>query len=226
MDSTPDNSPRLGIIHFLGWTACIAVAAAAHSSLMLMVHDPQAGSAVSVVLQGMEVVGNGTALGALVIWLRRRYRGLPFPMFPGEYLWLACGIERLLWLITMGVCVAIGSVGAGVVAFIAFRMMDLAVAIVFLIAAVKVRVKRWRVLLLVIAARPLLIPLAGLLFPFSWFVYFPPWFIEAPVLAIVVARDLFQRQRYPWSHWAGVAVRSWLIALGFAWRVYQWFVLP
>ncbi len=229
------ESPRLGIIHFLGWMACVAVAFSVRNSIMLVMQEARAESVASVALGAMYSIGMGTAWGALVLWLSRRYRGLPFPVFPGEYLWLVYGIANLIGLIVMGVYVVIAS-ESGTTIVVLLGMMDVAVAIVFLAAAVKVRVKRWRVLLLVLMATSLLNCLAylshllvfvgGLFFaPLVSWLPLVPLFVEPLVLAIVVARDLFQRQRCPWSHWTGVAVLFWMSAASFAQYVCAWFDL-
>ena len=62
--------PRLGIVHLLVATACVAI------------------------YLGLEQ----TARGGLLLWVARRLRGMPFPRHPGEYMLVVEGILCLLFL--------------------------------------------------------------------------------------------------------------------------------
>ena len=207
--STPEREqPRVGIRHLLVWTACVAV----YFCLTRPAHDafqgPDAPFPLFWLLHG---VGAGTALGGLLLWAARRRQGLPFPSQPGEWI-----------LILHGLVTVVRITGAVLLAFVAplatatncyaitLSLADWIAIALYLIAATRVKTRRWRIGLIALAV----INLVGWN-PFDAL-------LSIAVLAAVVLPDVRQGVRWRWTHWLGVAIESWTcttILILAVWRV-------
>ena len=208
------EQPRLGIIHLLGWTACVAV----HFSVIQAIRRPGYAPALSslVLLVGVGI-GRATALSGLVLLAARRYRRLPFPRQPGETLLVLLGIGAALHHVETLLYIGRAQIALSVVRTLGILLL----AVLFLLAAARTSIPRWRayfVTVLVAGAIRALLPLLlfRLLSPVNnslrtWFPLLSrlPWFLPGAVLLFVALKDARQRPRYEWTHWLGIGVALW-----------------
>lgn len=221
-----EDEPRLGIIHLLVWTACVAM----YLGLLRGLEQPGTGEFPEGywVFNCLAGIGSGTALGGLVLWIARRYRGLRFPNHPGEYLWIALGILGVFGMVHRA---ALQLLDQTLFAFEMLQLLYFAVsAIVFLVAAIRVKTGRWRFIFFVVvtvdAVMCLIVLVTVVLWQsddmFLWTVLSPARFLVVNVmLLVVVLMDLFQHRRYPWSHWVGPAIQLWYFVIYIGFRVWQ-----
>jgi len=91
--------PRLGILHLMVLTACVAIWMGIDLGLR-----PRAGldiptpswEAYWLSVQTVRGILQGAALTGLILFLARRLRGIPFPKWPGEYLLVILGMSVAL----------------------------------------------------------------------------------------------------------------------------------
>ena len=234
--SPEPEQPRLGIIHFMVWTACAAV-------YFSIVRTAQLGFAEKVPVDGLmfawlgQGVGAGAALGGLVLFAARRYRGPRFPTQPGETLLVLLGvgvvIEFVRYLASFLMVAALtadpnsapmpfrfdGSSQSLLLTVVAIVQGALSVFlfVLYIIAVVRTKILRWRLYFLTVIITPVLYflaaPAAGLLGrPSVWLVLLfsgVTHLILTAVLLAVVSADAYQKLRYRWTHWLGVAVALW-----------------
>ena len=93
----PDRwaEPRLGILHLLGATTCVAVYLGLAQTAQLITADLADRADGNVVYEGSAVLhglGSGIALGGLLLWMARRRRGVlrqreidAVPVSPAEF---------------------------------------------------------------------------------------------------------------------------------------------
>jgi len=203
--------PRLGIIHFLVWTACVAVYLGTTRDLWLRESMPLA----LQVHWAARSFAAGAALGGVLLWISRRLRGIAFPACPGEYLLLAMGLTTALYLGFLVLPLIRMLVGVQDPAWneAFWRIVPLVANGVYIVllawAAVRVKTPRWRLLFIGWALSA---------FPYL-FLPFIPYFLTRMCqfatlavdgcLVVVVLIDVARGIRYPWTHWLGVAVRLW-----------------
>ncbi len=218
--------PRLGILHLIGATTCVAIHLGLTRTAELLVAHLATGEK-SPVFQAsglMHSIGCGLAMGGLLLWLARRLRAAPFPRHPGEYLLLVQGIMAVLGL---GVhfsfsLIELLSEGDGLYAFWGgiFFAYYLTGAMIYLMAARRVGVRRWRRFFFLCAGTGVL---AGLLACIVWYRFGAAhqalYVLVSVVLVVIVIRDHREGFRYPWTHWLGVGVRMWFTLLSVAWFV-------
>ncbi len=223
---TPERPepPRLGILHLMVLTACVALwmgilralALTTEGDVLTLGSDPYWATAGS--LYG---IGGGAALAGLILFFARRLRGFRFPVHPGEYLLLISAVSATLQfgIITMLVMTSFLDDSSELPNWFVPILMLVAFAVnavVFLWALVRVKIRRWRIYLLSIPV----CHVAGYGLMWMWFSIARPGPMAdviqnlAPlaagvVLLIVVMQDHFEGKRYPWSHWMGVALRLW-----------------
>jgi hypothetical protein len=96
--STGPDEPRLGILHLLAWTACVAVYLGVQRIAGQRLDDPTGpfGGTYNAVIATLGSIACGAALGGLILWGTRRWRGLAFPKHPGEYLLVVTGLHLAL----------------------------------------------------------------------------------------------------------------------------------
>lgn len=217
------DGARLGIAHLLAWTACTAVYLGLTRSLHLGPAVPGSGAATPLwALQGM---GAGAALGGLLLLVARKLRGVPFPVHPGEMLLVVTGVSVVLAMVTSAVLLtAIVHVEAEVPAglwFVGFSLAEIGCAALYLGAAIRVRVLRWRLYFLVAAGaiglRAVSLRGGSVL---EVLLFLLPALALPVLLSVMVAADFIHRCRYPWTHWAGIAAALWLgvlHAINLAW---------
>ncbi|HYW78481.1 MAG TPA: hypothetical protein VE890_02855 [Thermoguttaceae bacterium] len=213
------EEPRLGIMHLLVWTACVAVY---FSFLRTMTESGQeqflgSSNAVSV-FYGL---GMGTALAGLVLLVSRRLRGFPLAKHPGEYLLLLFGVSLIASVVIQMIIVRIGPISVGRWSWAEYALMGtsygmLAIdGLILLIATVRVKILHWRVFFVImmmtlalqflgplILARFLSVRSMGVAFQLI-----PQ--IDTVLLTVVVLIDLWRSERYPWQHWFGIGLRFW-----------------
>lgn len=223
------ESPRLGIVHLLVGTACVAVCLGMARTVADFA-TPASFRTESLILGGLWSIPHGAALGGLLLWASRRRRGVPFPQFPGETLLVATGILVAFYLLCQAVrasaqmtnIVEFETDWIGTLFFILTFGVE---ALVFLFFAIRSKQWLWRLYYL-LSALPLFCSVPIVLFHWYSLGSFTQWFqLVAPVLLLVIAvRDLRRRKDYPWTHWLGIAVGVWLFLILFAWMVWQWVV--
>lgn len=167
-------------------------------------------------------------MAGLLLFVVRRFRGVSFPNHPGEYLLVMMGVRVVIEMGTMPLFLLLGSLGhaqhLGAV-YTVVAWFGLAVnAVVMIWTLIGVKILRWRVFFLLIpvsAWLPKVIFWSGasaLGMRYSQLVFPAARTVPLLALAVVLFKDHFDGQRYPWTHWFGVGVRLWLSAvmLGFA----------
>ncbi len=211
--------PRLGILHLMVLTACVAVWMGVTRIELLAAEElPAPGSdpllAAAVTLHG---IGGGAALSGLILFVARRLRRIPFPIHPGEYLLVMSAISVTLGSAVYPVFLLIlrmatsgptwwSMVGVWIVTFVVN-------APVFIWTFVRVKIWRWRVFLLSIpicqvAGVGLMSLTSSVARPSATAFMISSLPVAASiVLLAVVVQDHLQGKRYPWSHWLGVALR-------------------
>ncbi len=217
--------PRLGILHLLVWTACVAV----YFSLTHAVYSRQMVQAAQLDLDSMgfgvglwvmEGIVSGTALGGLLLLASRRYQRLRFPRQPGETLWALLGIAAVMELLSSWLWyLAAGEPGSNVHAGLwvsldgGFRFLTIVVlSVLYLFAAARTKTGRWRLYLITVAAANVVVfflPCMGvILFSVRWALVFSlgPQLIPLVVLLGVALKDFLTGDRYGWTHWSGVGI--------------------
>jgi len=217
------HAPRLGIMHLIVWVTCVAVyfsfvRTIAQSGQDLFGSD----SRVFPVLYGL---GSGTALAGLTLLVSRRLRGFPLAKYPGEYLLLSSGVTMLfatavhvMFVFTQGPLAEWLRLAVSM----AFYIAD---GLVLLMATVRVKVRRWRVLFvtaIIMFTIQVLLPWTRL-FGVDWVAIASSQLVSQSItglLVVVVLADLSKREQYPWQHWLGVGLWLWFGAVYFASYVY------
>jgi hypothetical protein len=209
-EGTERESPRLGIIHFLGWITCVAVfLGVSHSVMGVFEYSAQEMSGFGLTVWGMTGIVFGTSLGGLLLFAARRHRGVTFPVYPGETLLFVKGTNAgLLALAALLLCLSSRTAveWLGIVTF----MVLLAQFSVALWATIYTDVLRWRFHFLGRTIFALAALGCGALEPASDSVVVPLFIVVAlaPQICLIfaVVKDVLLRKRYPWTHWTGVAV--------------------
>ncbi|HUT88971.1 MAG TPA: hypothetical protein VMY37_05725 [Thermoguttaceae bacterium] len=217
------EQPRLGISHLLVWTACVA----AYFSVARAFSSPDwvPRLELSLVLAVGLTMGRATALGGLLLWVARRYRHLPFPGQPGETLLVLLGIYAAQVLLQYPI--HYGAELGTIPRWAPGLFSDLAVlliAVLYLIAAVRTKILRWRVyfitvlvagaiMVLLLLSLPLAESLLGPTFTAGRrllpFVPDLPRVLPGAVLLFVAVKDARQGRRYRWTHWLGIGIGLW-----------------
>lgn len=210
----------LGIAHLLAWTACTAVYLAIRRSLIILPPGVPFG-AQGIAVWSLQGIGAGAALGGLLLTVARRRRGVRFPVYPGEVLLLLSGVGVAVDVLLSALSVLThrpqeGGLGLPLVLWVLILLArNLALAFAYLVAARKVRVRRWRLLFLALAASWTLaefesccLTIPGRAILSSWISYVP-FLLPKVILAVIAVGDLRRRRRYPWTHWAGVGTGLW-----------------
>lgn len=224
--------PRLSILHLLVWTACVAFYLG--MARFIYVDLGALGEQWSG-LWGLSGIGQGTALAGLLLWAARRWRRIPFPVHPGEYLVVAFGVATLLHLVQLGcfpwMQLANAEGDARPVFYVTSALSVityLVMGVIYVIAIVRIKVRRWRVyfaLAIVVAVNTWLATIAGsrLFGPVGVFMIQALRVTDVIVLLIVAGMDLRRRVRYPWTHWLGVVLRFWYAGVTIAMIAYMVF---
>lgn len=227
---TDHEQSRLGIIHLLVWMACVAFYLGVFKGLLAAIPYLAGRPTITMIPLYLQGMGSGTALAGLLLYFARSCRRVPFPTYPGEYLLVALGCAAVL---NLAFYWALGRAyrheadtgdfplfwwKACYCALLAAKM------VVFVAAGVKVKVERWRLLLL-FAPFPIF---AGRLNSYVGTGLDPQAFplLLDGVLVVVLVMDLVQRRRYPWTHWLGAGVQLWFGVCIVVQVVLQWLAIP
>ena len=143
------EQPRLGIIHLMVWTACVAVYFSINRLFYpdeLLQTDP-----LFLVFWVGEGIVLGAALGGLLLFVARRCRGLPFPTQPGEMLLVLSGVNAAMYLLLALLFLLIRE-GDGpitnstqLIFHQAFALLTVVVlGVLHLIVIVRTKIPRWR----------------------------------------------------------------------------------
>lgn len=224
--------PRLSIVHFLVWTACVAL----YLGLTRMISDMVLASAADPnlapgttrdVLAGtFHGIGSGAALAGLLLFASRPSRGFRFPQHPGEYLWVLLGFGVAIRLLSLALATIEFRLMGGHPQFntwivLPFFWLSIGAHVVIWVWALwRVKKRRWRNYFATLIVANMLH-----FAPFYSPMYLGPGAtiglaaslilrltVDA-VLVVVVLQDLFDGSRYPWTHWVGVATRLWFTAV-------------
>lgn len=221
---TPDpyqgGEPRLGIIHLLIWTACVALVLGIDQSFSSGFPTLHCENRMATAL--VQSMGGGTALAGLLIWARRRYRGQAFPRYAGEYFLVVFGILTALYLaneVSGCVLMQLGEHRRGSSHMRLIRggwncTLALAPIVAYLASTIRLKAMRWRVVFLLCLGIEILTDLQGpVLLPHEVASFFALSFASDAAVGVALWLDWRQGLRYPWPHWLGVAAFYWRVVL-------------
>jgi hypothetical protein len=227
--------PRLGIIHLLAATTCVAVYFGLFQTAQLITADLADQSDTRLVSEASSVLyglGSGLALSGLLLWLARRWRGVPFPRHPGEYMLV---VQAVACFVNLGVHFLLAHLWAlseqetSTFYFYPWwrviRLVQcLTYAALWMVADLRVGHRRWQTFFFLCAASQLLLGLLALgeIERFGA-VFRVPYMLLTIVLVVIVVRDHRQGLRFPWSHWLSVGIRFWFTLLSLWWLVLETF---
>lgn len=223
----PEESdpPPIGIVHLVVWTAGVAVYLSLERARgqMFGPSAPFGGTFLEIGSGILESLAYGAALAGLLLWTARRWRGLPFPRHPGEYLLVVIGLNQALRFSYVFLAYPVTNERLKLLTALMYGHFALqCLVLVWPLLAVKSR--RWRVFFGTLLASHVLLPLDialsvhllrtpaishGLLF--STVVLYVA---ADAILLVIVLKDRWEGIRYPWTHWLGVAVGLWLALTG------------
>ena len=236
LDYDPDRwaDPRLGILHLLGATTCVAVYFGLAQTAQLITADFVDRSDTRLVHEASWVLsglGSGLALSGLLLWLARRWRGMPFPRHPGEHMLVVQAINCILGL-------GFQFLFAHLWVLSEQETLDLPVylwwdkllfvlflihALIWMVAGLRIGIRRWRRFFFLCAAARVLLGLVACGGVLSSTPYHVLYVLLSIVLIVIVVRDHRQGMRYPWSHWLSVGVHFWFTLLNLWWFVLETF---
>jgi hypothetical protein len=222
------EQPRLGILHLLVWTACVAVYFSIATSFRSDDYVPRLEASL-VLAVGVEM-GRATALGGLLLLAARRYRRLPFPSQPGETLLVLLGVGSATWLGMR--FLNDRAVNAAPMSLLLCQVLAasamVALGVLYLAAAIRTRSLRWRVYFATVLLGGILSILLPLFLIRGWgpgpnavAASLHAWLLPFAVLLVVAVKDAAQRPRYRWTHWLGVGIGLWNGAISAAWCAWQ-----
>jgi hypothetical protein len=229
--------PRLGILHLLGATTCVAIYLGLAQTAQLITADLAEGADRSLIFEASSVLhglGSGIALAGLLLWFARRRRGIPFPRHPGEYMLV---VQAMICLLGLGFQFLVAylrvlseeETSALPMYFWLDKIwvvLSLVHALLWMVADLRIRIRRWQRFFFLCAGAHVLggfLHCAGV----NEFIaaHYLLYVLVTIVLVVIVVRDHRQGMRYPWSHWLGVGLRFWFALLSLGWFVLVTFFL-
>lgn len=203
------STSRLGILHLLVLTACVAVSLSLSKFLLQSLGQGEF-TGVQAALHAFRAIGAGATMAGLLLWIARRRRGLSFPVYPGEYLAVAHGVITVTWL--FGCCLAVGT-GASFeqIWFRVYFMAAIGGGLMFYAALARLTIKRWRVFFqfkLVVLGMVLCCHGFGGYRGSTMLFLLEPLVTAVAVLMLgmILWIDHRQRKHVPWTHWLGVVM--------------------
>jgi hypothetical protein len=236
-DYDPDRwaEPRLGILHLLGATTCVAVYFGLARTAQLITAELADRPDGNVVFEASSVwygLGSGIALSGLLLWVARWRRAVPFPRHPGEYMLI---VQAIICVLVLGLHFLSGYLRLlseqETSAFSVYFWQDkiwvalyLVHALLWMVADIRIGIRRWQTFFFLCAGVHVLsgfLNCAGM----DRFVaaHYLLYVLLSIVLVVIVVRDHRQGMRYPWSHWLGVGIRFWFTLLSLVWFVLETF---
>lgn len=226
---TPDpyqgGEPRLGIVHLLVWTACVAFLLGIDRFFSSSFAPGDRANRILLAF-GIQALGAGAGLGGLLLWGWRRYHGQPFPYYPGEYFVVIAGAVSALYVplkVSLSFMAASAATGDRLYLMTAMAWTcapGLVAVIAYLVSAIRMKVTRWRVVFLLNLGFVILRRFGVLLSPFPGLA---PWielyliFLADAIVGIALWLDYRQKSRYPWTHWLGIAIFYWGTVVQLTW---------
>lgn len=229
----PRFTPLVGLAWILG--AIGIMVATGVSPLSQMPAVMLALSLTTSITTGLVLAGGAVCLGQ---W----WRGVKYPIHPGEWMWLVNATAALCWLVLqLLVLIPRQLEEAGIIEF--GRVLPTSSLVVLLVAGLLhaglaivlvfvVRPARWRIYLAAFAvgligrAAVHGVGLASFWSPvanISGIRIAGLTIAVLPVIPLVIAlaADILERKRYPWSHWVGVLLQACFHAVLLAYLVIQ-----
>jgi hypothetical protein len=202
------ETPRLGILHFLVAMAGVAITLGTtrllqQQSQQLAPPGMQIESTIaSNALSAVGGVGVGLAVASLGFAPARWRRGQRFPVWPGEWLLWVSG---LTWVLCTPIRAwAIGRVAASSPAATVLAVWFVSVPLALnVLATVRVRIHPWR-LYFALSALHWLCPVVAQALPLvARLLMMGSLFIGIVVLPVAMINDAVRRRTMPWTHWFG-----------------------
>lgn len=232
--------PRFGIVHLLGWTACAAFLFGLQEAITNWAIGGQSLEIPSSILNSLQrilrTLISGAAVGSLVMLAVRRWRAMPFPRHPGEFLASMFGAAALGHLAASGLNVLVMRHGTGngtwlirhgTLLFYLFPVFVIYLS--FVLWAVRTTRERWWRIFFIGFVMMVVIQ-CGLLFIFSLDLLGGAWrsqyafvfiflmkYMWLPLLlplASAIRDDNRLGYHRPWPHWLGIGVLlgNWVLA--------------
>jgi len=218
------------------WTACVAVYFSFARTISPDSWDQE--GAARMVFRLIYGVGFGTALGGLLLWVARRRRGLPFPSQPGETLLVLLSVGALVNLSQSSIFSLVATLEELDASYnawwwrntlfnITMFLRTLFLGVLYLSAAVRTDVTRWRLYLTLVVVSSLVSytvflgqSFFGLYGLTTVQIIQGIYLLPRAVLLVVVIRDVLQPAGYRWTHWLGAGIDLWLAASTAGWLVW------
>jgi hypothetical protein len=208
------RKPPLSISHLLAWTALSAAMMSLRTWEDRFAQGRDVFDTSQVIWQAFVAIYSGACVGGLAVFASRRWRGMQFPVAPGEWIWVWQGVsvlsavqlEAAFWY-----CVKTPMQGSFLVpALVAAQYLISAIS--FAVPALLCKeTGKWKLFLWTTAA---LVSLGALEMFMGRMAVSKGWseislarhIAIAAFLACAVADDLRNHVGRLWSHWAGVLV--------------------
>jgi hypothetical protein len=224
----PATAPRLSIMHLLIWTALSAVFMGYFNLVMRLQPDsmPRAitdwiNSPANFAFRTVGSMASGAELGGVLLFVARRWRGLRFPVQPGEWLLFMGGITSLLGMVSyLSLMVTRETLGVGEFRTAAYSLIiclfGIAEYMFPWLGCKDSRAWRWFFFTAtVLAFLTLFMTLVGIAFrgallqlPQPGLIHWIAIGFAAVTFAIAVIGDLRRRTSRGWVHWVGVVALS------------------
>ncbi len=222
VDSLKDmaTKPRLSILHLMVWTA---TSAAMMAVMRLPRETASQVPAFFIVIRIAYAMYGGVVIGGVIMWLARRYRGVPFPTEPGEWLLVAQG-KLVLSMLGIALSVSVLERGNYRVELVITALLLGAIAVTGSIPAFFYRKDDpWRWFFWAFAMFcivPLVTFLLGMLIGFAVVVVLGIFAVMAFLIGIMlfvvaIKSDLNQAVVRGWVHWTGVWSLAFLVTFYF-----------
>ena len=195
----PRPDPPLGVAHLLIWTAGCAVYFAVMRALLPVERiDDEVGV---LILDGF---AKGAGLAGIGLLIGRRFRGMTFPRYAGEWLLVAVGARFLLESAAIAL-----NLRASPALYAAINCCVLIPPALLLKAS-----HIWRAVFCAMVIAYAILPLtnmlavlAGINIPDTWhegYVIRVREVIVVTMVAIVLVIEIRSKKRAPWTHWVGL----------------------
>ena len=195
-------------IHILVWVVC----ATAWLGLMQLLIPLQGYGTACGLRELLECPAVGAALGGLLMWAKRRWQGIRFPVSPGEFLIILFGTvftARTVELLLIGVY------PWGVIPFAVLTRLAMVGICVLAVCRSTDWVWKGFFVLQVVTSLCFLA------------VYFPKWtaahvcvrmlptclWISLILLIVALLCGFYRHRRFPWTHWLGVGILVWSVVI-------------